>query len=269
MRRRGEELPGVSRGSIGTIPRVLNDDQLREFGTNGHLVVHGVVGESLLGAADGEIDRLMAAEPPAPDTRGKHFYFKAAAELAAADAALRASDAMTTAEELVAPHRLFHGYGHIQIALNIPPYEHRPGAGHLDGYHDPNRPHPFTMLAGIFLGDETTDDAGNLWVWPGSHVTQAEMFAERGTDALDGKAHAYLLDPPLDLGEPVAVLGRRGDLLLAHYLLSHNSGGNLRAHVRRMLYYRLSCAGIDTRWERTMLDPFLEYAPVHDALKRG
>jgi hypothetical protein len=57
----------------------------------------------------------------------------------------------------------------------------------------------------------------------------------------------------------------RGDLLLAHYLLGHNTGGNLTSKTRQILYYRLSCAGHQDRWEQTLLDALSEYAPVKQA----
>ena len=245
---------------------MLSNEQLCTFATDGFLVVRDAVPEPLLAAADAEIDRVVAADPPPDSTIGKHFWFMPPAELPAADAALRESPALALAEQLVAPHRLVHGYGHIQIALNIPPHDHRPGGPHIDGAHDPRRFHPFTMLVGIFLGDETVVDTGNLWVWPGSHLDHGRLFAQRGVDALRSTGgHSTLLNPPLALQPPVPVLGRRGDVLLAHYLLGHNTGGNLSEHVRRMLYYRLATEDIETRWERTMTDPLLEYAPVRNA----
>ena len=32
----------------------------------------------------------------------------------------------------------------------------------------------FTMLAGVLMSDQRGRDAGNLWVWPGTHLTHAE-----------------------------------------------------------------------------------------------
>ena len=81
----------------------LSDEQLREFGERGYLVVPNVVGESWLSAADAEIDRLVAANPPPPDTVGKHFFFLPPGELPAAHAALTESGALAVAEELTAP----------------------------------------------------------------------------------------------------------------------------------------------------------------------
>ena len=247
---------------------MLTDDQLATFARDGFLVVPGVVDASLLVAADAEIDRVIAAAPPAPDATFKHFYFLPPARLPAAHAALVESGALAIAEELTAPEPLVPFFDHIQIALNIPPYDHHPGGPHIDGHgyrqpdHEPT-PDSFTLLAGIFLGDETTVDRGNVWVWPGSHLVHERLFRERGTDVLMANGgHVTMLDRPPPLGEPVPVLGHAGDLLLAHFLLGHNSGGNLTDRTRRMLYYRLGCPDHRSRWAATFTDAFAEFAPL-------
>lgn len=247
---------------------MLSPEQLRWFGEDGYLVVPGVVPENLLAGIDDEIDALIAADPPPAGTVGKHFWFLPPERLPAADVALRSSGALDIAGELVAPHPVDLGLGHIQIALNYPPGAHRPGGPHLDG-HRPGqpRPHSFTMLAAIYLVDEQERQAGNLWVWPGSHLDHQRLFQERGTRVLlDVSGHSTMLDPPPVLREQVPVMARRGDLLLAHFLLGHNSGGNTTDRVRRIAYYRLSCTGHEDRWEDTFLDAFTEYAPVQRQL---
>lgn len=231
---------------------------------DGYLVVPGVVPEELLVGVDREIDTLIASDPPPSGTVGKHFWFLRPERLPSADAALRRSGALDIAHELVAPHALDHGLGHIQVALNIPPFVHRPGGPHIDG-HGPGQDPPcsFTMLAGIYLVDELQPHAGNLWVWPGSHLDHQRLFRDRGTRVLMSVGgHALTLDPPPALAEPVPLMARRGDLLLAHFLLGHNTGGNTAERVRRIVYYRLSCEGHKDRWEETFLDPFTEYEPV-------
>ncbi len=164
---------------------MLSGEQLREFGTRGYVLVPGVVPEKLLAAVDREIDDLVAADPPPEGTVGKHFWFPRPDRLPAADSALRESGALDIAQELVAPHVLDHGLNHIQIALNIPTYVHRPGGPHIDG-HAPGQDPPlsFTMLAAIYLVDESKPDSGNLWVWPGSHREHERVFRDRGTRAL-------------------------------------------------------------------------------------
>jgi hypothetical protein len=69
--------------------------------------------------------------------------------------------------------------------------------------------------------------------------------------------------PPIDLPEPTQVIGRAGDLLLAHYLLGHNIGGNYESdQIRRALYFRLSNTEHGSRQEEFLQDVWLEYEPV-------
>jgi ectoine hydroxylase-related dioxygenase (phytanoyl-CoA dioxygenase family) len=243
---------------------MLSDEQFRQFGRDGYIVLRDVIGEEFLAAADEEIDAVVAADPPSEDAAGHHFYFMAPERLPASDAALLKSGALQMAEELVAPLALEYGMGDIQIALNLPPYNQRPGGPHIDG-HRPEQAEPrsFTMLAAVYLVDEGEMDSGNLWVWPGSHLVHQQLFTERGVGVLlPVSGHPTMLNPPVVYAEPTPVYARRGDLLLAHFLLGHNIGGNLTSEVRSILYYRLSCRGYGARWSETFLDAFAEYDPV-------
>jgi hypothetical protein len=248
---------------------LLSPEQIAEFAGRGLLVVPGVVPEERLAAADDEVAALAAAEPP--PAAGPRFWFRPPDQLPAADAALRRSPALGLAQQLTGPLQLGHALDHIQVALNVPPFPHRPGGPHLDGHRpDQARPHTFTMLVAVFLDDESRPDSGNLWVWPGSHLAHGRLFRERGTGVLlPVSGHSTLLHPPVQLAAPEPVLARRGDLLLAHYLLGHNSGGNTAPRTRRILYYRLAAAGHRGRWEATFRDPWCEYAPVRRAAADG
>jgi hypothetical protein len=228
-----------------------------------------VVAERLLAPVDAEVDALVTESPPPADAIGNHSYFEPPGRLPASDAALRDSPAIRLAEDLVTPRTLDHGLDHIQIALNIPPFPHQPGAPHLDG-HRPGqaRPDSFTMLAGIYLIDESAPDSGNLWVWPGSHLVHERVFREQGPTALLAvSGHAAVLEAPPRYSEPVQVLANRGDLLLAHFLLGHNTGGNTSNQIRRIVYYRLSCPAHASRWAGTLTSAFTEYEPVRRALR--
>jgi ectoine hydroxylase-related dioxygenase (phytanoyl-CoA dioxygenase family) len=152
----------------------------------------------------------------------------------------------------------------VQISLNVPPFDHIPGGPHIDGLAPPEpdgRPGTFTLLAGIFLTDQAAEQMGNLWVWPGSHLSAAAYFREHGPDALLSSA-PY---PQVELSEPRHVLGRAGDLLLAHYLLGHNTGGNTSAVTREVVYFRLRREGHRGRWREFVQDPLLEFEPVSGA----
>jgi hypothetical protein len=247
---------------------VLSEGQLQEFGDKGYLVLPGVVPERLLAPIDAEIDALVAESPPPADAVSNHSYFQPPGRLPASDAALRDSSAIRLAEALVTPRTLDHGLDHIQVALNIPPSADQPGAPHIDGHRpEQARPDSFTMLAGIYLVDESAPDSGNLWVWPGSHLVHERVFREQSPSALLATSgHAILLAAPPQYGEPVQVLANRGDLLLAHFLLGHNTGPNTSNRTRRIVYYRLSCPGHAARWAGTFTSAFTEYDPVRRAL---
>lgn len=247
---------------------MLSGAQLTEFGRTGYVVVPGVVAESVLAELDDEVDALVAAAPPPIGKVGFHHYFEHPSQLPVADRAVRESGVLACAGELVAPFSIDLAFDHIQIATSIHGWDHEPGGGHIDGYGLPGQTEPatFTMLAGIFLGDESERGRGNLWVWPGSHLVHERLFRERGVDVLMDAAsmggHACLLPDPPDLGPGRPVLASRGDVLLAHYLLAHNQSGNLWNPLRRIVYYRLAAAGHRARWRATQTDALLEYAPV-------
>jgi hypothetical protein len=241
---------------------VLNRRQRDEFTERGFLVLPRAVPPDVVAAAAQAIDELVKHDPPGPQVRGPHNYFPAAAQAPALAALLTGSPAFGLAESLTGPGTL-DVPGQVQVALNIPPFPHRPGMHHLDGApaEPDGRPGTFTMLAGVLMSDQRSQDAGNLWVWPGTHLTHAEYFREHGPDAFLA-AGGY---PPIPLPEPEQVSGEAGDLLLAHYLLGHNIGGNTSRAVRCAVYFRIKRTGHGPRWREFLQDPWLDY----DAIRAG
>lgn len=57
------------------------------------------------------------------------------------------------------------------------------------------------------LSDQTAEDMGNLWVWPGSHLVIAQRLRMHGPNAIFDMAH-----PQLEFTGPEQVVGRAGDL---------------------------------------------------------
>jgi ectoine hydroxylase-related dioxygenase (phytanoyl-CoA dioxygenase family) len=253
----------------------LTDADLCRFARDGYLVVSGAVPEPLLAAADAEIGLLIDEVAPQEGTGGpgQNAWFQPRVRLPRCEDVLRQSAVLQIAEELVAPQSLNLAFDQIQVAITVSPYSHIPGGPHIDGHRpDQDPPYSFTMLAGVLLTDQSTPQSGNLWVWPGSHLDHSALFRERGTRVLQQTSgHVHRLEPrpvrPV-LARRVEVMGKRGDLVLAHFLLGHNKGGNMASHVRRTIYYRLAVSGHVERWESTFLDPWTEYAPVRDALAR-
>lgn len=250
----------------------LTDDDLLHFARDGYLVLRDVVPEALLDAADAEVDDLVESVAPHHDGAGQDatFWFLPPAELPRCHDLFRASPVRDLASSLVAPLPIDLGFDHVQVAITVPPWSHRPGGPHLDGFGlDPESVASFTMLAGIPLTDQRSPSSGNLWVWPGSHLVHEALFRERGPLVLQATyGHSTLLEQPVSLDPPVELLLGRGDLLLSHYLLGHNKGGNTSATVRRTIYFRLQAEGHAERGPATMVDAWTEYGPVRDALGR-
>jgi hypothetical protein len=241
------------------VGRVLSRGQVEEFAERGFLVLPAVVAPDVVAAAGRVIDDLVDGEPPGDEVRGPFNYFREAAAAPELAALLTGSPAFGLAEALTGPGTLV-APAQVQVALNIPPFPHRPGLHHIDGFppEPDGRPGTFTMLAGVLMSDQRGPGAGNLWVWPGTHLTHAAYFREHGPDAFFA-AGGY---PPIRLPEPEQVTGQPGDVLLAHYLLGHNIGGNTSPAVRRAVYFRVKRAGHDPRWREFLADPWLDYDEV-------
>ncbi len=249
-----------------SIADVLSCDQLLEFAARGYVVVRDAVPADLISQAMWTVDDLIARNPPGPDVRGQHFYFPNVAGAPSLGALLTNDSAWSCVESLTGTGTLDVPW-QVQVALNIPPFSHRPGMHHIDGFppEPDGRPGTFTLLAGVLMSDQTIENAGNLWVWPGTHLTHAQYFREHGPDAFF-EAAGY---PPIPLPDPEQITGRAGDLLLAHYLLGHNIGGNTANTTRRAAYFRVKRAGHDPRWREILQDPWVEFDPVRKALARN
>jgi len=125
--------------------------------------------------------------------------------------------------------------GAAQLAVTVPTWRHRPGGPHLDGITPllpDGTPFTFTLLAGVWLTDQSEPDRGNLYVWPGTHLRAGAFFAEHGVGLLtrpdELRPGPY---PPIELGEATQAMGPAGSILLAHYLLAHNIGGRPLVHL--------------------------------------
>ena len=64
---------------------------------------------------------------------------------------------------------------------------------------------------------------------------------------------------PPPVGVPEQIVGGAGDLLLQHYLLGHNMGGNLSDTVRRVVYFRLRSTQHRADWQACVADPLREF----------
>jgi hypothetical protein len=247
---------------------MLTDAMRRTFREQGYVVIPNVLTDAQLNHGRALVAAQLLEDPPPPGHVGTlarwprftapganpllDFYRQVgvaqyAAGLLSEDLALREPD-------------------FAQVAVTIPPWPHRPGAPHLDGLTPlpkSGMPGTFSLLAGVWLSDQSEPHHGNLWVWPGTHLRAGAYFAEHGADAItrvDELGPAPY--PRVDLGAPTQAVGPAGSLLFAHYLLAHNIGGHdgpADAAWRRTLYYRLSTVGHSERWRTIVTEPLHEF----------
>jgi len=242
----------------------LSNRELREFGLRGYVILRNVIPRANLTAASMEIDRLMNDQPPPTDHVGHHFYWLSTLDGGPLTALFNKTPLRSLAQSLIAPGTIEIAFDQVQVALNIPPFSHRPGGHHLDGYLEGKQnPATFTLLAGVLMSEQIIENAGNLWVWPGTHRTHGAFFRKRGPEAFV-ECKGY---PTIDLPEPCQILGEPGDILLAHYMLGHNIGGNYASEkVRRAVYFRLRRVDHERRWRECLCDELLEFDAVRAAL---
>ena len=117
--------------------------------------------------------------------------------------------------------------------------ELRNDSWHTDGERKSRR-HPFTLLVGVCLSDCVSSlNRGTLCVWPRQHLNP--RLAER-----------------LDIGKPVQVPMRCGDVVLCHSELPHCGAPNRSCDIRYMIYFRVRHRFMKRLLEESPLDPFAD-----------
>lgn len=241
---------------------MLTTLQLRSFGRDGYLVVPDIIDKDRQAAALARIDELQ--HETAPGMTGPHSHWRDAADEPILMGLLTDTAALDCVASLLSPHGV-EVRPQVQVALTIPPHDHRPGRGHIDGCNPPEadgRPGSFSLLAGIVLSDQSCNNRGNLWVWPGSHMEIGDYLRREGPEALVATCGM----PPADHSNGIQVHATSGALLLSHFLLSHNTGGNVSDEIRKTLYFRIKAEGHDLRWRECLRQPLLEFPTVSAAM---
>jgi hypothetical protein len=255
-----------------TLPLSLTLEQKQQFRTNGFVHVPGVIPREQVDAALRAINHSLGEGV----SKSELDRFRAGSFCPELKSAAVITDLYNhtplrdLAESAVGRGMLADVTGG-QVALRFPelrdPADRSPlprPSPHLDGMYYPGNGVPkgqiynFTGLAGVMLNDLPGEYGGNFTVWPGTHSRNAAYFRAHGPQSLlDGM-------PKVELPEPVQITGRAGDVVLAHYLLSHSVSCNLSPHVRYAVYFRLTHVNhARQRWE-SMADEWLQWEGVRE-----
>lgn len=240
----------------------LTYTQKQEFYQNGYVKIPGVVPQVMIDAAVRAINASVGQGiDPAqvPIYQARSFCPELQREAVITDL-FNKTPALPLAESMIGVGKI-QSVGAGQIALRFPTLQDPPSPPrpHLDGMHTPTNGVPagtirnFTMLLGVALSDVTMPYAGNLTVWPGTHHIYERYFREKGPEAL---LHGM---PPVAIPEPVQLLAKAGDVIMAHYELAHGVAQNVSPHPRFAIYFRLYHVDHDQHGHETMADIWREW----------
>jgi hypothetical protein len=118
-------------------------------------------------------------------------------------------------------------------------------------------PGPYRITSLLYLSD-VDPKGGGTCAWPGSHVKICEL-AE--SDPIKYE-HLYNLNkyiPSLDLGDPVELTPKRGDILFFQHLFGHNGTPNVLPRPRFMMRFFCSCDKCYNTWKK--VDHWGHWAP--------
>ena len=239
----------------------MNRVELEEFAEDGYVVLAGRVDMGLLEDVSTAVEECLVSTGYSAAKPGVFSANLTREQAPEVFDALHRSAIWSELMDLVAPASLEHFDGVTQVAVNVPPNDREPAEPHVD--HHPrgaDKPDSFTILLAILLTDQSVPGEGNVVVWPGTHLLHAEYLAAYGPTALlEGAGRLKQTAPALQLPRPASICGRRGDVLLMHPLLGHESGANYGDSVRKAVYFRLRRGDHEERWEDCVTNPLLEY----------
>ena len=239
----------------------MNQVELRSFAEHGYVVLAGRIDVGLLEDLRTAVNACLEITGFSADRPGVFSANLTREQAPDVFEALHRSAMWSELIELVAPASLEHFDGVSQVAVNVPPNDREPAEPHVDHHaRGADKPNSFTILLAILLTDQTTPGEGNVVVWPGTHLLHAEYLAAYGPSALlAGAGRLKQAAPAVQLPRPESVCGRRGDVLLMHPLLGHESGANYGDAVRKAVYFRLRRGDHEERWEECVTKPLVEY----------
>ena len=242
---------------------VLTKEQINQFEEEGYLVASGLIPDDVAERAEAAMWRLMEMDSDDPETWGREptaaAQFQPQRGLSVFNG-IRDSDIMAcvTPEYLQATAELLGEESvhppesaHMQNKVPIDREWALPRA-HIDGLPREHRhktfPGPYRIASLVYLNDIGYKGGGTA-VFPGSHRTIMELANS------DREKYEYIIPlnkdlSLLDLGDPVELTPRRGDILFFTYCFGHNGTNNAGDRPRWMIRYMCSCEACHTRWPK-------------------
>jgi hypothetical protein len=255
------------------MPELTRSQKLR-LHADGFVVVPGVVSTELVHRALRAInhDLSLGIDADQLPTFNAQSFCPALCETPPILDLFERSGARQTVESATGPLKPV-AYG--QCALRWPepldgPGSTRPLWPHIDGIATPTNGvaagtlHTFTALAGVLLSDLPGPDSGNFTVWPGSHRSLQRIYRDEGLAAVMDNAR---YPQRSDFGTAHQITGRAGDLVIAQYLLGHDSALNRSPHIRYAIYFRLESTALtfENRLE-TVSRPWRDWSGMADVM---
>jgi hypothetical protein len=219
---------------------ILTPEQIRQFDDNGFVLVSGLIPEEVAARAEATMWAAMDANPDDPATwEGKQW---ASGHSHPDILALFTPEVARAADMLSNEAKPGWQPPTGSLALNVFPQsgEWRHHGPHIDHALKKDNfkvfPRPMRLASLLYLND-VDPDSGNTVVWPGSHKKIAELAK---SDPEKYKLMWTLNNDlaTLDLGEPVQVGGKRGDVLFYHYLCAHSGSLNVGTRPRLALAHK-------------------------------
>jgi hypothetical protein len=143
---------------------------------------------------------------------------------------------------------------HTQNVLPRPGGDRPTVTPHVDGIPKEHNhsvfPGPFNITSLVFLSDVQGETGGGTRVWPGS-AERIRALAESDNAKYEKLWRLTQDIPELDLGEPVQLVPKSGDVLFWSHLLGHNGTPNTGTHPRMCLRFFCSCGQCFGRWKKS------------------
>ena len=224
----------------------LTPTQKTEFHENGFVILKGAVAPEMVNRALQTINYRLGQGFSSDELRkfSAQSFFPELQDQPVITDLFNASQVKPTLESLLGEGNVAQAK-RAQLALRFPREpgtQPQPPGRHIDGVHSPDNGVPkgtlasFTALVGVFLTDVNADYAGNLSIWPGSHLKMEAYFRENGIQMLLGEGRT----PQLDYGEPLQIQAKAGDAIIAHYQLLHGVTMNIAPMPRFATFFRVT-----------------------------